>query len=151
MVATIEREVWLTPEQAWSALTDFEAHGQTMPLTQVMCDPDAPDSPRAGWRFIARTRLGPLTIDDPMRITRWDPPGEACAGLFRVDKLGRVLGGWTVALVLPAGRGGSKIVWTQHVRPRLWLPPFAERWADRLTRWLYGRALDQIFTTRNPR
>lgn len=133
----------MDPGQTWAAVTDFEGHGQAMPLSHVLCEPRAPHSPTLGWRFIARTRLGPVTMDDPMRITRWNPPGTDGIALFRVDKVGPILGGWAVVLVRP-DNGGTSVRWTQHVRPRLRLPPPGERVADWLTRWLYGRAIDDL-------
>lgn len=143
MVITIERHTSLTPQAAWAAVTDFAGHGRLMPLTRVLREPAAPDNPGPGWRFIARTSLGPVTLDDPMRLTRWDPPGPAGIGLFRADKVGPVLAGWTVTLVHPAP-GGSIVCWTQQLRPHFWLPRPAELLVDRIALWLYGNALDHL-------
>src|SRR5690625_5136892 len=129
MVVTIERRTPLSPQQAWAAITDFSAHAASVPFTRMLTDPQASE-PGPGWRFIARTKVGPFTLDDPMRITRWSPPGTNGLGLFRADKLGPVLAGWTVARVSPSGddgaSGGCIVASTQQVRPRIWLPPPAD-------------------------
>ena len=143
MPVTIERHTPLPPAEAWAAITDFPAHGALMPGTRVLTDPESADGPGTGWRFLARTTLGPLTLDDPMVITRWNPPDAGSVGMFRVDKVGPILAGWTVVRVHPAP-SGSTVVWTQHLRPRVWLPPPGETVADLVARVLYGRAIDVL-------
>jgi len=147
MVVTIERRTPLSPQQAWAAITDFSAHAASVPFTRMLTDPQASE-PGPGWRFIARTKVGPFTLDDPMRITRWSPPGTNGLGLFRADKLGPVLAGWTVARARPSGddgaSGGCIVTWTQQVRPRIWLPPPGALVADLASQWLYGHAIDVL-------
>ena len=150
MSATIDRHTRLAPEEAWAALTDFAGHGAVMPFTHVLCEPGSPNSPRAGWRFIGRTRLGPFLLEDPMRITHWDPPGAERVGEFRVRKVGRILAGYSVVRVGPTGTG-TTITWLQHLRLRVPLPPPGPWISDAITRWLYGRAIDRLLATHRGR
>ncbi|MGC0143363.1 hypothetical protein [Pseudactinotalea sp. Z1732] len=174
MSVTIDRHTRLTPEEAWAALTDFAGHGAVMPFTYVLCEPGAPNSPRAGWRFIARTRLGPYLLEDPMRITHWEPPRAGRGGEFHVRKVGRVLAGYSVVQVRPTATGaatatttatatgtttgtgtgtgtGTTITWRQHLRLRVPLPPPGPRISDAITRWLYGRAIDTLLAAHQGR
>ena len=143
MPVTIERHSPLPAAEAWAAITDFPVHGAVMPATRVLTDPIAPSAPGPGWRFLARTSVGPITLDDPMVITRWNPPEADAVGLFRVDKVGPVLAGWTVVRVHPCP-GGSTVVWVQHLRLRIWVPPPGETVTESINRSLYGRALDVL-------
>lgn len=68
----VERVTRLTVDQAWRRLTDWPRHGAVVPLTRVSVLTPPPTA--EGTVFVARTGLGPLTFDDPMRVARWRPP-----------------------------------------------------------------------------
>lgn len=150
MSVTIDRHTRLTPEEAWAALTDFAGHGAAVPFTYVLCEPGSPNSPRAGWRFIARTRLGPFLLEDPMRITHWEPPMADRGGEFHVRKVGRVLAGYSVVHVRPTATG-TTITWLQHLRLRVPLPPPGPWISDAITRLLYSRAIDTLLAAHQGR
>ncbi len=107
-------------------LVDWDAHSAAIPLTRLRHD----GRPRRGQEFVARTGLGPLGFDDPMRVELYRPPaGDApgdLPGVVEIAKSGPVVGGrvrWTVTPVA----GGSVVEWHQLLSIP-WLP----RWADPL-------------------
>ncbi|MDF1705140.1 MAG: SRPBCC family protein [Aeromicrobium sp.] len=124
----IVREVPLPPEVAWARITDWPRHARAVPLTAIHRTPDG---------FVARTGLGRLGFDDPMRVVENDPP-RYC----RLVKEGRVVTGHAEIVVEPT-TWGSRVTWreTLHVRgvPRAFSG--LERWSSRL---LFSRVLDDV-------
>ncbi|MEV7396334.1 SRPBCC family protein [Aeromicrobium sp. NPDC092404] len=124
----IVREVALPPEESWRRLTDWEQHGQHVPLTRII---------RTDRGFTARTGVGRLGFDDPMEIVEWSPP-RFC----RLEKRGRVVTGWAEVGVEPTV-GGSRVTWREdlHVRG-------VPRWGDGLTRAagtrMFSRVIDRL-------
>lgn len=147
MPAVIRRRVAADPDSVWAAVTDFAAHGRFVPFTEILCEPAAPRSPHQGWRFIGRTRLGPLVVDDPMRLTRWKPPDEHGIGAFHAHKVGPVLTGWA-AVEVRAVPGGATVTWSEHIRLRVALPRWLDlilgRVVDRASGWLFARVVDGL-------
>lgn len=102
MPELVERiDVDASPEQVWTALTDWEGQGEWMLATDVR----TVDGPAQGLhgRLAARTglplpggrRLGVL---DTMIITKWDPPH-----LIEVQHTGRIVRGPGTFEVVPRG------------------------------------------------
>jgi len=130
----IVREVHLPPEEAWRRLTDWEQHGQHVPLTHIIRTDDG---------FIARTGIWRFTFDDRMEIVEWREPS-----FCRLEKRGRVVTGWAEVQVgaLPTG---SRVTWREdlHVRgvPRLF---------DGLTRAvstrMFSRVIDRLLAPSGP-
>ncbi|HYJ74105.1 MAG TPA: SRPBCC family protein, partial [Kineosporiaceae bacterium] len=60
------------PERTWKALTDWPSHGRWVPLTRVTVL--TPSASGVGARFVGRTGLGPLAVDDPMEVVEWREP-----------------------------------------------------------------------------
>ena len=94
----IVREVPLSQQEAFSRLTDWQRHGDVVPLTSVRLTDTG---------FVARSAIGRLGFDDPMDVVEWDPP-RFC----RLEKRGRVIRGWAEITVLPTA-SGSKVVWRE--------------------------------------
>ena len=94
----IVREVPLSQQEAFSRLTDWQRHGDVVPLTTVRLTDTG---------FVARTAIGRFGFDDPMDVVEWDPP-RFC----RLEKRGRVIRGWAEISVWPT-TSGSKIVWRE--------------------------------------
>ena len=134
------------PAVVWDVVTDFAAYGQWMPLTRMRTDAGRP---RPGWGFAGVSGLGPLSFSDSMLVTEWAPPTEGDGpghghGRFRVVKTGRLLGGWAQVDVEPDG-AGSRLVWREDVVVRpLPFKRFFEPVLDRVSGWLYGRAVDAM-------
>ena len=107
-----------------------------LPLTKVRTLPGPSEG--VGVRFVAHTSLGPLGVDDPMEVTRWQPPDDEGSGDCHVEKTGRLVTGWVEIAVTPESPG-SLLVWRQDlVLP--WLGPLG-RLPGRLVGPLFYRLL----------
>lgn len=102
---TLTRESPLPPEDLWARVAALADHAVPVPLTTTLADPG---TPAVGWRFMVRTTLGPLRLDDPMVVEGWEPPRR-----WRIRKTGR-LRGWAEAVVTPYA-GGSRLAWTEEL------------------------------------
>jgi carbon monoxide dehydrogenase subunit G len=106
-VRVVERvAVAAPPEAVWAAVVDWERQGRWMLLTQITVEGGGRG---VGQRFTARTSLGPLGFDDPMQVTRWDPPHRA-----DVAHRGGVVRGTGSFVVTPAP-GGSWLTWVEEL------------------------------------
>lgn len=149
MAVTLIRIVGAPPPAVWAAVTDFAAHAQAVPLTTIHGDAGEPD---LGWRFVARTSVGPLTVDDPMRITLWSPLGQGedpQSGRFDIVKEGRVLAGWAQVVVEPGPTPSStRLTWREEIDlaplALLTRPRPLRRAADLATARLFDRAIDHF-------
>ncbi|WP_286928943.1 MULTISPECIES: SRPBCC family protein [Aeromicrobium] len=83
---------------AFARVTDWERH--RVPLTTITITPEG---------FTARTAVGPVGFDDPMHVTRWEPPHRA-----DLQKQGRVVRGSASITVEPSG-SGSVVTWDEDV------------------------------------
>jgi hypothetical protein len=109
-------DVNAAPDDVWAAAVDWERQHRWMVGTTVT------GGRGLGERIVATTRLGPLSFDDPMQITVWDPPRRMVtvhhgrvirgSGAFEVVALpdSRSRFEWTEWLLLPFGRLGE-LVW----------------------------------------
>lgn len=114
-VFSLERTVPLTPDEAWRRLTRWERHGDT----------------------------GPLAFDDTMEVTVWRPPREDAPGRCRLEKRGRVVGGWA-EIEVGAGPGGrARVVWREELDVRL-LPSFLDGLLARSGRHVFGRTVTHL-------
>lgn len=150
MAVTLIRHVGASPRALWEAVTDFVAHAEAVPLTTIHPEPGRP---APGWRFTARTALGPVGFDDPMRLTTWEPPGsdpdEPDSGFFELVKEGRLLGGWASVRVGPGtSERTSRLEWREEIwlapLPALTRPRPLRRLADLATARLFDRAIDRF-------
>ena len=132
---TVTREVPLPPEEAWRRLSDLGSHSDGVPLTSTTADAG---EPTVGWRFTARTVLGPLRFDDPMVVEAWEPPRR-----WRVVKTGP-LRGWAELEVTPTGTG-SRVTWSEELglRPRP-IARLSTAVGDVAGRIVFGRVLDSL-------
>jgi hypothetical protein len=113
----VDATVGVPAERLWERLVDWPSQGEWVPLTRVRTV--AGSGWGVGGRIEARTGVGPIGYDDPMVITRWEPPysfevlhtgqlvrGEAGFDVAAVDpRRSRVE--WWEALELPLGRAGG--------------------------------------------
>ncbi len=91
---------------------DPAAHDRWVPATRIH---PVRDALRAGDRFTAFTRVGPLRLMDDMCVDEWDR-GDDGVVVVRIRKVGRVLGGRIVMVVAPVADGRSVLAWDQTVR-----------------------------------
>ncbi|MFE5186314.1 SRPBCC family protein [Streptomyces sp. NPDC056628] len=140
----LQRTVPLPLGEAWRRLTEWHRHGDVVPFTRIRIVTAGPT--REGTRFVARTGLGPLGFDDPMDVTRWEPPGATEPGRCRLEKRGRVMTGWAEIEVRPGPGGRTRVVWHEEVCVR-----FVPRALDGLVglagRYLFGRAMNRLLRT----
>ncbi|MFB9512824.1 hypothetical protein [Streptomyces purpureus] len=136
-VFVVERRTAMSAAEAWERVTDWSAHAAGVPLTRARTV--TPGPPGLGSRFVVRTGVGRLGVDDPMEVVRWEPPSAGRPGVCRLAKRGRVVLGRAEITVYAEG-SGARVVWEEALRlrglPRLFDP--ALRRAGRL---LFGRAL----------
>jgi hypothetical protein len=127
----IAREVPFSQQETFSRLTDWERHGDVVPLTTVRLTDTG---------FVARSGFGRLAFDDPMDVVEWDPP-RFC----RLEKRGRVIRGWAEISVWPTA-AGSKILWREvaHVTG---VPRVFARLERATGTALFGRVLNGLTRT----
>ncbi len=141
----IVRHTGLSASQAWERLTDWERHGEHIPLTSI--EMRGVIRSAVGEAFTARTAVGPLRFDDPMTVTYWQPPEGERPGLCRVVKEGRVVTGWAVLTVMPQGRVGSTISWREDAGFRA--VGGLLNWPTRIGgRLVFGRVIDRLLQAR---
>lgn len=117
-------------------MTDWRRHGSRVPLTRMRVTTAPPHG--LGTVLVARTGIGRIAFDDPMRVTVWDPPR-----LCRLDKTGRAVVGWAEIRVEPDGAGGSVVRWREDARPP-WLPRAAGGLVALGGRLVFGREMDAL-------
>ena len=146
----IERVTPLPPAEAWRRLTTWERHSATVPLTRITVRTPPPSGP--GTVFVARTGVGPIGFDDPMRVVTWEPD-RYC----RLQKTGRVVTGWAEIEVRPDGSGtsgqaapaeadasaGSIVRWREELRVR-GVPAALDPVTVAAGRFIFGRVLDTL-------
>ncbi|KUF19004.1 SRPBCC family protein [Streptomyces silvensis] len=132
----VERVTPLSPAEAWRRLTDWERHGQVVPLTEVTVSGSPPYG--EGTVFTPRSGIGRFAFDDPMEVVVWRPPRAERSGLCRLVKHGSVVTGWAEIEVHARGRG-SRVVWREELRVR-GVPRFADPVVARVASRMFGRA-----------
>ena len=116
---TVDLDVDAPADRVWSALVDWPAHSDWVPLTRVTVTSPRPDG--LGATFVGRTGIGPLAFNDPMVVTEWHPPQGGRSGRCAVRKTGRVVRGSAQFTVASRGPDTSHVSWTEEVE----LPPAA--------------------------
>ncbi|GGU86463.1 hypothetical protein GCM10010260_19470 [Streptomyces filipinensis] len=128
-------------DEAWRRLTTWPRHADAVPLTRVRVL--TPEPTGVGTRFVARSGLGPLAVDDVMEVTVWRPPTDGEGGLCRLEKRGRVVRGWAEIEVLAGPGGRSRVVWREELRVRF-LPRAFDGVLERTARVMFGRAANRL-------
>lgn len=137
----LQRTVPLPLDEAWRRVTQWRRHGEVVPLTRVSVVPPAPTGP--GTVLVARSGVGPLSFEDPMEVTVWQPPEDGAPGMCRLEKRGRVVLGWAELEVRPGPGGRSRVVWREEIRIRL-LPSLFDGVLRASARYVFGRALNRL-------
>jgi len=126
-VALIEivREVDLAPAEAWARLTDWERHGEFVPLTRITLTPQG---------FDAFTGVGRIGFHDPMDVVESREPT-----FCRLEKRGRLVLGWAEVEVQPLG-DGSRVTWREDIHVR-GVPSFLDGLTRASSRALFSRVV----------
>ena len=140
------RRTWRGADDAWRRITDWERHGDHLPLTTVHRLPGPVDG--VGSAFVGRTALGRLGFDDPMEVTYWQPPSGDQPGVCRIVKRGPVVTGWAVLSVEPEP-GGSVVRWEESARFAL-AGPWLDWPTDVVERRVFGRLVTGLLDDRQP-
>jgi Polyketide cyclase / dehydrase and lipid transport len=140
---TASVEVAAPASRVWAALVDWAGHGRWIPLTRVTVL--TPSGDGVGARFVGRTAVGPLGFDDPMQVTRWEPPDAGRPGRCDVVKTGRLLRGTAGFVVVPLPGDRSRVEWTEDVEvtPSVLTRPLAPVWRP-LARWSFVLVLRRM-------
>lgn len=137
----VVRQTSLSASEAWERVTDWERHGEYVPLTRVTVTRD----PATGHvSFMARTGFGPIAFDDVMAVTYSHPPTGSDAGVARIVKRGRVVLGWAVLTVSPT-ESGCEVRWHEEARLRWTRGPVAAL-VNRVVAGGFGRLLDGLLS-----
>ncbi|MEV1024771.1 SRPBCC family protein [Streptomyces sp. NPDC050264] len=138
----IVRETPLSAAEAWRRLTDWERHGDLVPLTRITVTTPPPTA--AGTAFVAHTGVGRrFGFDDPMEVVAWQPPRRC-----RLVKRGRLVTGWAEVEVRPLGAGGARVEWREELRVR-GVPAFADPVLAVAGRWMFGRVVNGLLRQRS--
>lgn len=105
---TVSVAVAAPAERTWALVTDWALQGRWIPATAVTVTRGSGTA--VGDRVVARTAVGPIGFDDPMEITRWDPPHRC-----DVVHLGRVVRGTGIFAVEDLGPARSRFTWAEQV------------------------------------
>ena len=132
----------LPAPEAWRRLLDLRAHSAVIPLTTVSGDVLEAGRLVDGSRFVARTGVGPLAVDDVMVVESIVPPTAHAAGTVRIRKRGKVVRGRIELRVAPAATGCT-VDWGQRIRVR-GVPGLLDPLVSRVARAAYGKALRRL-------
>ena len=116
------------PRRVWDEMIHWEGHEAWVPATRI--EVHGGDPTAVGAEFTAFTGVGPLTLEDRMRISRctWDE--ASTRGDCEVEKLGPVLHGRAGFTVKPEG-AGCVVIWLEDVSVP-YVPGFAAPVAAKL-------------------
>jgi hypothetical protein len=98
--------------RVWSALIDWDSHGDWMVLTSVRRTTDDGDGVGAGIEGV--TRLGPFALRDTMTFTQWQPPPANPARCV-VEHTGTVVRGSAAFEVEEIDAGHCRVVWSEWI------------------------------------
>ena len=132
----LSRIVPMAPEQAWRRLTDWQSHGEWIPLTRVEIDAADPD------HFTAWSGIGRLALEDRMQLI--EQTDHDLGRRARIAKLGPLLIGEAEFSVSEGISSGTAVVqWREAVAvpylPRVLAP--AAAWIGRR---LFSMALGRM-------
>jgi hypothetical protein len=138
----VTRHTQLDADDAWGRLTDWERHGDFLPFTTIALSGVIRDDIGAG--FVARTAIGPFHFDDPMDITKWQPPLWERPGVCEIRKRGGVVAGWAILTVAKADEG-SMVSWHEDARFRL-AGPLLDVPTRVVGQRIFGRVIDGLLS-----
>ena len=136
----VAREAHAPRDRVWALLTAWERQPQWM-LDAKAVHVLTPQRSGVGVTIRCPTNLLGVTVQDVMRVTRWDPPHE-----LEVVHLGRVITGSGAFVLDDLGAERTRITWWEQVDP-----PFGvlgERAASAVVlpilRRVFGRSLGRL-------
>lgn len=100
-------------EAVWATLTDWERQPEWM-LDAIEVHVLTPERTGEGVTLRCPTRLFGLTVQDVMRVTRWEQPRE-----LEVTHLGRIITGTGAFVLDELGPRRTRVTWWEEVDPPL--------------------------------
>lgn len=131
----VEMSVDIPHGTLWTALVDWESHGDWIPATrsQILSGDGG-----LGTVFVATSGFGKLALVDRMRVIAFD----AASGAAEVEKIGPVLRG-TAGFTITDRPGGCVLRWHERVIVPL-LPGFLAPLAAVIGRALFRMSLQRL-------
>lgn len=117
---TVHHDFDHSAQQVWDELVDWKGHEHWIPMTTVDVHTDG-DATAIGSTFTAYTGIGPLKLEDRMRVDACDWDQADGTGHCTVAKLGPVLTGSAGFNVEAQGPSRSSVEWIESVEVR-WVP-----------------------------
>ncbi len=114
---TVQRTVAAPAADVWALLMHWPNHGRWVPLTRVRTT--SASAAGVGATFVGRSGLGPLSFDDPMMVTAWQPPGQSpgqSPGRCEIHKTGRVVLGDAWFTVTPLDSARCTVQWSETIQ-----------------------------------
>lgn len=109
---TVKVDFNAPPQKVWDELVDWKGHEEWIPATRVELDGGDPTA--VGTTFTAWTGVGPLSLEDRMRVSRCEWQDGSTSGHCEVEKLGPILRGRAGFTVESKGMG-STVRWFEDV------------------------------------
>jgi carbon monoxide dehydrogenase subunit G len=109
----LEQRVAADPQTVWDVLTDWERQPEWM-LDAKEVHVLTPERAGEGVTLRCPTNLMGITVQDVMRVTRYEEPR-----VLEVTHLGRIITGSGAFELEPDGDGGTGLTWWEEVDPPL--------------------------------
>jgi carbon monoxide dehydrogenase subunit G len=109
----LEQRVAADPQTVWDVLTDWERQPEWM-LDAKEVHVLTPERAGEGVTLRCPTNLMGITVQDVMRVTRYEEPR-----VLEVTHLGRIITGSGAFELEPDGDGGTRLTWWEEVDPPL--------------------------------
>ncbi|WP_374971298.1 SRPBCC family protein [Terrabacter sp. BE26] len=143
---TVHLDSTLPAPEAWRRVLDLHAHTAVIPLTTVTGEAMSADRLVPGSRFVARTGVGPVGLDDVMVVEAITQPSDDRPGMAWIQKEGNVVRGAIDLRVAPAG-SGSTVEWVQQIGVR-GVPRLLDPVVARVAELAYRSALRRLLARR---
>ena len=146
MRLVVSREVEASSAVLWDVLTRWELQPEWM-LDAKAVEVLTPWREGVGVVVRCPTNLLGVTVEDVMRVTRWEPPDAHEVAVFAVVHLGSIITGEGAFELEPLGAARTRVTWREEVDPPL--GALGERGASALRPVLaliFGRSLRRLAT-----
>ncbi len=109
---TVQRPINASAQRTWDLVPDWQAHGRWIPATTMTV---TVATGGVGEQFVGRSGVGRLAFDDPMIVTRWEPPTDTRAGTAGIAHTGSLVLGTAEVQVVPQPGGRCRLRWTEDI------------------------------------
>lgn len=113
-------DIGRSPADVWRVVEPVETHVEWM-QDAVRIDFTTDQHRGVGTRFVCRTKVGPMALDDHMEITAWQEPTADELGLIGVTHSGLISGSGRFELSPADGGSRTNFAWTEELTFPWWL------------------------------